>query len=37
MNAVICGQQSSKLLTPFNDGLERACHWVSDAMIKGVN
>ncbi|WP_323940573.1 ABC transporter ATP-binding protein [Aeromonas caviae] len=32
----ICGQQSP-LLTPFNDGRERACHWVSDAMIKGVN
>ena len=32
----ICGQQSP-ILTPFNDGRERACHWVSDAMIKGVN
>ncbi|MGY4040751.1 ABC transporter ATP-binding protein [Aeromonas hydrophila] len=32
----ICGQQSP-VLTPFNDGRERACHWVSDAMIKGVN
>lgn len=29
----ICGQQSP-ILTPFNDGRERACHWVSDAMIK---
>ncbi|WP_219598811.1 ABC transporter ATP-binding protein, partial [Aeromonas salmonicida] len=26
----ICGQQSP-VLTPFNDGRERACHWVSDA------
>ncbi|WP_439830917.1 ABC transporter ATP-binding protein [Aeromonas caviae] len=32
----ICGQQSP-ILTPFNDGRERACHWVSDAMSKGVN
>ncbi|MBR7629382.1 MULTISPECIES: ABC transporter ATP-binding protein [Aeromonas] len=32
----ICGQQSP-ILTPFNDGRERACHWVSDAMIKGAN
>ena len=32
----MCGQQSP-ILTPFNDGRERACHWVSDAMIKGVN
>ncbi|MBP0601048.1 MULTISPECIES: ABC transporter ATP-binding protein [Aeromonas] len=32
----ICGQQSP-VLTPFGDGRERACHWVSDAMIKGVN
>ncbi|MEN3795046.1 ABC transporter ATP-binding protein [Aeromonas caviae] len=32
----ICGQQSP-ILTQFNDGRERACHWVSDAMIKGVN
>ncbi|GJA53437.1 ABC transporter ATP-binding protein [Aeromonas caviae] len=32
----ICGQQSP-ILTPFGDGRERACHWVSDAMIKGVN
>lgn len=32
----ICGQQSP-VLTPFNDGRERACHWVSDAIIKGVN
>ncbi len=32
----VCGQQSP-ILTPFNDGRERACHWVSDAMIKGVN
>ncbi|MFQ2763270.1 ABC transporter ATP-binding protein [Aeromonas caviae] len=32
----ICGQQSP-ILMPFNDGRERACHWVSDAMIKGVN
>ncbi|MEH8157875.1 ABC transporter ATP-binding protein [Aeromonas veronii] len=32
----ICGQQSP-LLTPFNDGRERACHWVSDAMNKGAN
>ncbi|WP_421283366.1 ABC transporter ATP-binding protein [Aeromonas veronii] len=32
----ICGQQSP-ILTPFNDGRERACHWVSDAMNKGVN
>ncbi|MEH8134932.1 ABC transporter ATP-binding protein [Aeromonas veronii] len=32
----ICGQQSP-VLTPFNDGRERACHWVSEAMIKGVN
>ena len=32
----ICGQQSP-LLTPFGDGRTRACHWVSDAMIKGVN
>ncbi|EPC4026598.1 ABC transporter ATP-binding protein [Aeromonas salmonicida] len=32
----ICGQQSP-VLTPFNDGRERACHWVSDAMIKGAN
>ncbi|WP_324027194.1 ABC transporter ATP-binding protein [Aeromonas caviae] len=30
----ICGQQSP-ILTPFNDGRERACHWVSDAMIEG--
>jgi oligopeptide transport system ATP-binding protein len=27
----ICGQQSP-ILTPFNDGRERACHWVSDAI-----
>ncbi|MFE8727496.1 ABC transporter ATP-binding protein [Aeromonas hydrophila] len=27
----ICGQQSP-VLTPFNDGRERACHWVSDAI-----
>ena len=32
----ICGQQSP-ILTPFGDGRERACHWVSDAIIKGVN
>ncbi|TND57818.1 ABC transporter ATP-binding protein [Aeromonas dhakensis] len=32
----ICGQQSP-VLTPFNDGRERACHWVSDAIIKGAN
>ncbi|MBL0447451.1 ABC transporter ATP-binding protein [Aeromonas veronii] len=32
----ICGQQSP-ILTPFNDGRERACHWVSDAMNKGAN
>ncbi|OLF59741.1 oligopeptide ABC transporter ATP-binding protein OppD [Aeromonas veronii] len=32
----ICGQQSP-ILTPFNDGRERACHWVSDAMNKGDN
>ena len=32
----ICGQQSP-VLTPFGDGRERACHWVSDAMVKGVN
>ncbi|PTT57350.1 MULTISPECIES: ABC transporter ATP-binding protein [Aeromonas] len=32
----ICGQQSP-ILTPFNDGRERACHWVSDAMNKGTN
>ncbi|MFG0873910.1 ABC transporter ATP-binding protein [Aeromonas media] len=32
----ICGQQSPAL-TPFGDGRTRACHWVSDAMIKGVN
>ncbi|HDO1327518.1 TPA: ABC transporter ATP-binding protein [Aeromonas veronii] len=32
----ICGQQSP-VLTPFNDGRERACHWVSDAMNKGTN
>ncbi|WP_169045922.1 ABC transporter ATP-binding protein [Aeromonas salmonicida] len=32
----ICGQQSP-VLTPFNDGRERACHWVSDVMIKGAN
>ncbi|WP_309266567.1 ABC transporter ATP-binding protein [Aeromonas salmonicida] len=32
----ICGQQSP-VLTPFNDGRERACHWVSDAMIKGAH
>ena len=32
----ICGQQSP-VLTPFGDGRTRACHWVSDAMIKGVN
>ncbi|MEL3924699.1 ABC transporter ATP-binding protein [Aeromonas enteropelogenes] len=32
----ICGQQSP-ILTPFNNGRERACHWVSDAIIKGVN
>ncbi|HHQ4799169.1 ABC transporter ATP-binding protein [Aeromonas veronii] len=32
----ICGQQSPTL-TPFNDGRERACHWVSDAMNKGAN
>ncbi|MFQ1759163.1 ABC transporter ATP-binding protein [Aeromonas veronii] len=32
----ICGQQSP-FLTPFNDGRERACHWVSDAMNKGAN
>ena len=32
----ICGQQSP-VLTPFNDGRERACHWVSDAMNKGAN
>ncbi|MFB3238085.1 ABC transporter ATP-binding protein [Aeromonas salmonicida] len=27
----ICGQQSP-VLAPFNDGRERACHWVSDAI-----
>ncbi|WP_421291246.1 ABC transporter ATP-binding protein [Aeromonas veronii] len=27
----ICGQQSP-VLTPFNDGRERACHWISDAI-----
>ncbi|MFM5470227.1 ABC transporter ATP-binding protein [Aeromonas veronii] len=32
----ICGQQSP-VLTPFNDGRERACHWVSDAVNKGAN
>ena len=32
----ICGQQSP-VLTPFGDGRTRACHWVSDAMVKGVN
>ncbi|MEH8117275.1 ABC transporter ATP-binding protein [Aeromonas allosaccharophila] len=32
----ICGQQSP-ILIPFNDGRERACHWVSDAMNKGAN
>ncbi|MCS3833809.1 oligopeptide transport system ATP-binding protein [Aeromonas veronii] len=32
----ICGQQSP-VLTPFNDGRERACHWVWDAMNKGAN
>ncbi|CAJ1868209.1 Oligopeptide transport ATP-binding protein OppD [Aeromonas dhakensis] len=32
----ICGRQSP-VLTSFNDGRERACHWVSDAIIKGVN
>ncbi|MGE6147806.1 ABC transporter ATP-binding protein [Aeromonas media] len=32
----ICGQQSP-VLTPFGDGRTRACHWVSDTMIKGVN
>ncbi|MDM5102121.1 ABC transporter ATP-binding protein [Aeromonas salmonicida] len=33
----ICGQQSP-VLTPFNDGRERACHWVSDAInAKEVN
>ncbi|WP_447758835.1 oligopeptide ABC transporter ATP-binding protein OppD [Aeromonas veronii] len=32
----ICGQQSP-ILTPFNDGRERACHWVSDAMNKRAN
>ncbi|HHQ5454911.1 TPA: ABC transporter ATP-binding protein [Aeromonas veronii] len=32
----ICSQQSP-ILTPFNDGRERACHWVSDAMNKGAN
>ncbi|MBV7413267.1 oligopeptide transporter ATP-binding component [Aeromonas encheleia] len=32
----ICGQQSP-ILTPFGDGRTRACHWVSDAMIKGAN
>lgn len=32
----ICGQQSP-ILTPFNDGRERACHWLSDAMNKGAN
>lgn len=32
----ICGQQSP-VLTPFNDGRERACHWVSDAINKGAN
>ncbi|UBO72589.1 ABC transporter ATP-binding protein [Aeromonas rivuli] len=32
----ICGQESPRLL-PFNDGRARACHWVSDAMVKGVN
>ncbi|MGU5680997.1 oligopeptide ABC transporter ATP-binding protein OppD [Aeromonas allosaccharophila] len=32
----ICGQQSP-ILTPFNDGRERACHWVSDAINKGAN
>ncbi|MEV3830319.1 oligopeptide transporter ATP-binding component [Aeromonas allosaccharophila] len=37
MNAVNCGQQSSMPLTPFNDGRERACHWVSDAINKGAN
>ncbi|MBO0398903.1 oligopeptide transporter ATP-binding component [Aeromonas veronii] len=37
MNAVNCGQQSSMPLKPFNDGRERACHWVSDAINKGAN
>ncbi|MCE9957329.1 oligopeptide transporter ATP-binding component [Aeromonas rivipollensis] len=37
MGGAICGQQPSMLLTPFGDGRTRACHWVSDAMIKGVN
>ncbi|MGL5223744.1 MAG: ABC transporter ATP-binding protein [Aeromonas sp.] len=32
----ICTQQSP-ILTPFNDGRERACHWVSDAINKGAN
>ncbi|WP_323914109.1 ABC transporter ATP-binding protein [Aeromonas veronii] len=32
----ICGQQSP-ILIPFNDGRERACHWVSDAINKGAN
>ncbi|MFB2862185.1 ABC transporter ATP-binding protein [Aeromonas sp. MdU4] len=32
----ICGQQSP-ILMPFNDGRERACHWVSDAINKGAN
>jgi len=27
----ICGQQSP-ILTPFNNGRERACHWISDAI-----
>ncbi|MFB2744386.1 ABC transporter ATP-binding protein [Aeromonas veronii] len=27
----ICGLQSP-ILTPFNDGRERACHWISDAI-----
>ena len=27
----ICGQQSP-ILIPFNDGRERACHWISDAI-----
>ncbi|MDR7020005.1 hypothetical protein J2Y64_001925 [Aeromonas salmonicida] len=37
MNAVICGQPSSMVLTLFNDRRERTCRWVSDAMIKGAN
>ena len=39
MGGAICGQLPAMCLTPFGESLTRVCHWhwVSDAMIKGVN